>query len=242
MLHKHFMLIINKQLNNQAKNIILRLSSGISPRGFPIKILYAFLVITIWAACLHQFMFSFNWYFTETLSWQELHTPKNTNLGTVSVCDPVEQSFQGILILDQSREIQEQEKAPTLFASSSSRTNKGYYDSHFQPSTEGFKCKTCGKSYRWKTSLYNHMRLECGKVAQFQCPHCPHRAKLSWNLQKHIRSKHPPMNILYQWLEAFARANILSMTSSVLYTKIVRNGFLICHITLYVILFYVQRL
>jgi hypothetical protein len=50
------------------------------------------------------------------------------------------------------------------------------------------------------------------------------------------------MNILYQWLEAFARANILSMTSSVLYTKIVRNGFLICHITLYVILFYVQRL
>jgi hypothetical protein len=44
------------------------------------------------------------------LSWQELHTPSNTNLGTVNVCDPVEQFFQSIIILDQSREIQAQKE------------------------------------------------------------------------------------------------------------------------------------
>ncbi|KAJ9593769.1 hypothetical protein L9F63_027588, partial [Diploptera punctata] len=55
---------------------------------------------------------------------------------------------------------------------------------------EGFKCKNCGKLYRWKNSLYTHVRLECGKEPQFQCPYCPYRAKLKGNLQKHIKLKH----------------------------------------------------
>jgi uncharacterized C2H2 Zn-finger protein len=60
---------------------------------------------------------------------------------------------------------------------------------------EGFPCPSCGKIYRWKKSLYNHVKLECGKEPQLQCPHCPHRAKLNWNLQKHIKLKHPQVDI-----------------------------------------------
>ncbi|PSN32891.1 hypothetical protein C0J52_13312 [Blattella germanica] len=59
-----------------------------------------------------------------------------------------------------------------------------------QQSENGFKCRNCGKLYRWKNSLYTHVRLECGKEPQFQCPYCPHRAKLKGNLQKHIKLKH----------------------------------------------------
>ena len=55
---------------------------------------------------------------------------------------------------------------------------------------ETYQCLQCGKKYHYKTSLSRHMRLECGKVPQFQCPFCPHRAKLNWNLQKHIKIKH----------------------------------------------------
>nr|CAD7424061.1 unnamed protein product [Timema monikensis] len=49
------------------------------------------------------------------------------------------------------------------------------------PSSEGpgvFTCKNCGKSYRWKRTLKQHMKDECGKEPKFQCPYCPLRSKL----------------------------------------------------------------
>lgn len=52
-------------------------------------------------------------------------------------------------------------------------------------------CDTCGRGYRWSTGLSRHKRLECGKEAQFQCPHCTYRAKQKVNLFAHIRRKHP---------------------------------------------------
>ncbi|KAJ1529443.1 hypothetical protein ONE63_006221 [Megalurothrips usitatus] len=54
-----------------------------------------------------------------------------------------------------------------------------------------YSCNQCGKIYRWKQSLGLHQRLECGKEPQFQCPHCPHRAKQKGSLVKHISNKHP---------------------------------------------------
>lgn len=59
-------------------------------------------------------------------------------------------------------------------------------------------CDTCGRGYRWSTGLSRHKRLECGKEAQFQCPHCTYRAKQKVNLFAHIRRKHPsdvPTNV-----------------------------------------------
>ncbi|KAI5696815.1 hypothetical protein M8J76_016855 [Diaphorina citri] len=49
----------------------------------------------------------------------------------------------------------------------------------------------CGKKYRSKTSYNLHMRLECGKEPQFQCPYCPKRTHQKISLQKHMFSKHP---------------------------------------------------
>lgn len=129
------------------------------------------------------------------MSRHELHPPRNSDLDTVYVGDPMALAFQSVVC--RSGEIQHQVQETTLSASSSASNNKRCYISNFQQSTEGFKCKNCGKSYRWKTSVYNHLRLECGKEPRLQCPHCPYRAKLNWNLQKHIRTKHQTQDIMY---------------------------------------------
>ncbi|KAG8259388.1 hypothetical protein J6590_014858 [Homalodisca vitripennis] len=54
-----------------------------------------------------------------------------------------------------------------------------------------FPCGNCGSQYNRKDNLQRHLRLECGKEPQNQCPHCPHRAKRRNNLRTHILFKHP---------------------------------------------------
>lgn len=53
-----------------------------------------------------------------------------------------------------------------------------------------YPCKICGRAYKWKKTLLRHMRLECGKEPQFQCPYCPQKSKFKFNLQQHVLSKH----------------------------------------------------
>ncbi|XP_039284618.1 longitudinals lacking protein isoform X1 [Nilaparvata lugens] len=55
---------------------------------------------------------------------------------------------------------------------------------------ECFKCKQCGKSYRHRSSLNKHVKNECGKDPQMQCPYCSHRTKHKGNLKSHIVAKH----------------------------------------------------
>lgn len=58
------------------------------------------------------------------------------------------------------------------------------------PSNDQHQCTKCGKVYRWKKSLSLHLRVECGKEPQFQCPLCPYKAKQKGNLKSHIRVWH----------------------------------------------------
>lgn len=54
-------------------------------------------------------------------------------------------------------------------------------------------CTNCGKAYLWKTNLIRHMKLECGKVPQQQCPYCPYISNHKSNVKKHIYRLHKDM-------------------------------------------------
>ncbi|XP_042227451.1 longitudinals lacking protein, isoforms H/M/V-like isoform X3 [Homarus americanus] len=52
-------------------------------------------------------------------------------------------------------------------------------------------CSACGKmGFRRTYDLQRHM-LSHAAVRPFQCPHCPYRAALKYNLDAHVRLKHP---------------------------------------------------
>ena len=51
-------------------------------------------------------------------------------------------------------------------------------------------CEKCGKNYKWKGSLRNHVRLECGKEPQFYCHLCPHKTYQKGNLIRHVALFH----------------------------------------------------
>ncbi|KAG8259269.1 hypothetical protein J6590_031393 [Homalodisca vitripennis] len=53
-----------------------------------------------------------------------------------------------------------------------------------------FSCDECGRSYSYRRGLTQHQRFECGKLPQFQCPHCPYRSKQKFNLKTHVVLKH----------------------------------------------------
>ncbi|CAG9864629.1 unnamed protein product [Phyllotreta striolata] len=51
-------------------------------------------------------------------------------------------------------------------------------------------CPSCGRGYKLKSSLRNHMKWECGKEPQFKCPHCSYRAKQKMHITRHIERMH----------------------------------------------------
>jgi hypothetical protein len=53
-----------------------------------------------------------------------------------------------------------------------------------------YTCEKCGKKYKWKGSLRNHVRLECGKEPQFHCHMCPHKTYQKGNLIRHLALFH----------------------------------------------------
>ena len=55
----------------------------------------------------------------------------------------------------------------------------------------GYSCEKCGRRYSLKASLLRHVKLECGKAPQFQCPYCWMKTTRNSSLKKHIRIRHP---------------------------------------------------
>lgn len=53
-----------------------------------------------------------------------------------------------------------------------------------------FACKACGKAYKWKASLRNHMKNECGKEPRFQCSVCVYKSKQKGNYIRHLATIH----------------------------------------------------
>ncbi|PSN32889.1 hypothetical protein C0J52_13336, partial [Blattella germanica] len=53
------------------------------------------------------------------------------------------------------------------------------------------RCETCGRSYRHKENLARHVRVECGKEAQFYCEYCQYKSKHKHDLLRHVKTRHP---------------------------------------------------
>ncbi|CAH1367292.1 hypothetical protein MTP99_008536 [Tenebrio molitor] len=57
-------------------------------------------------------------------------------------------------------------------------------------SDERFACPECGRFYKLRSSLRNHQKWECGKEPQFNCPHCPYKAKQKMHVRRHVERMH----------------------------------------------------
>lgn len=53
-----------------------------------------------------------------------------------------------------------------------------------------FACDQCGRRYKWKMSLINHKKKECGKQPNLQCPLCTYVTKIKSNLKRHLHTRH----------------------------------------------------
>jgi uncharacterized C2H2 Zn-finger protein len=53
-----------------------------------------------------------------------------------------------------------------------------------------FPCPRCRKVYRYHTNMLRHLKVECGKEPQFQCPYCPCQTKHKSSMQRHIENIH----------------------------------------------------
>ncbi|XP_011505831.1 PREDICTED: longitudinals lacking protein, isoform G-like [Ceratosolen solmsi marchali] len=59
-----------------------------------------------------------------------------------------------------------------------------------------FRCRFCGKGYRWKSTMRRHEMVECGgKPPAFQCPQCPYKARQRGNLTVHFKRHHQKMEM-----------------------------------------------
>ncbi|EZA51243.1 Zinc finger and SCAN domain-containing protein [Ooceraea biroi] len=58
-----------------------------------------------------------------------------------------------------------------------------------------FRCRFCGKGYRWKSTMRRHETVECGgKPPAFECSKCPYKARQRGNLTVHFKRHHLKLN------------------------------------------------
>ncbi|XP_031367378.1 oocyte zinc finger protein XlCOF19-like isoform X2 [Apis dorsata] len=63
-----------------------------------------------------------------------------------------------------------------------------------------YPCGKCQKIYSNASSLYRHLKLECGMLPQFHCPYCRFSSKRKFNLDSHVAHKHSKLLNCYEWL------------------------------------------
>ncbi|KAF2903537.1 hypothetical protein ILUMI_02648 [Ignelater luminosus] len=51
-------------------------------------------------------------------------------------------------------------------------------------------CSSCGKEYKYKSSLYTHRRYECGKDPKYFCTLCPYKTVIKGNYKRHFLTRH----------------------------------------------------
>ncbi|XP_076395633.1 uncharacterized protein LOC100880436 isoform X3 [Megachile rotundata] len=59
-----------------------------------------------------------------------------------------------------------------------------------------FPCPRCRKSYTTKSAVTAHFKYDCGKPPRFECPYCGKLSKKKFNVQDHVRHKHPSKPVI----------------------------------------------
>ncbi|XP_012270375.1 longitudinals lacking protein, isoforms A/B/D/L isoform X30 [Orussus abietinus] len=59
-----------------------------------------------------------------------------------------------------------------------------------------FPCPRCRKTYTTKSAVTAHFKYDCGKPPRFECPYCGKLSKKKFNVQDHVRHKHPAKPVL----------------------------------------------
>ncbi|KAL7023791.1 hypothetical protein ACKWTF_012783 [Chironomus riparius] len=61
-----------------------------------------------------------------------------------------------------------------------------YQDNEDKP----WYCKTCGRNYKWRNSLKQHIKNECGVPPKYHCErNCGYKTHIHSNLKRHLNSK-----------------------------------------------------
>lgn len=77
---------------------------------------------------------------------------------------------------------------PPVFADDFSINITGVWSLNSLPT--GYVCEKCGKLYKRKSSLRNHVRDECGQEPGFHCYICPYKTHQKGNLIRHLTVCH----------------------------------------------------
>lgn len=59
-----------------------------------------------------------------------------------------------------------------------------------------YPCKTCGRVYKAKRSLWRHLKFECQQAPKFKCPICPYKAKQKCSVVSHVLNKHRDLDCI----------------------------------------------
>lgn len=67
------------------------------------------------------------------------------------------------------------------------------YHSVAVDNTVRFECKKCANIYKYRRSMVRHLEYECGKERMFHC-HCGKTYKRKDHLKQHVRLHHPEVS------------------------------------------------
>lgn len=121
---------------------------------------------------------------------------KSTPSGMVALMKPIKLTGNGNVILSSGSIIQTTSagnngngSSGLSAGSTGSRKEEKIMFQH-ENDAKPWKCKSCGRNYKWKNSLKCHIKNECGVPPKYFCERmCGYKTHIHSNLKRHLNSK-----------------------------------------------------